>query len=480
MPGPTSKLSRDLANVQADLRTGKTRAKTPRDFTPEEIRAKEALRDRLKKQMRENAAQRAIRRINEHTTTEADRVIEAQGQQINDATADSRAFFASVSGAGSSVDLRAQRAVLSVKIKEQDKKERAEKKRCEGAARPSTTTTTPTSNNNPMPAKRRRTSEQSESANRDNRDSAATAQATTPAQSPIRPIDGIEGTANSHVVEVWTASQGVKEQTIKDGYAIVICSAGRPKDLAKTLQVLMAKDANNEIRPRIYVQVDPLDPEIAEYEQVTAQKKVCLVTGVPGLPGQRNQAWLNHNFSHTLFVDDDLVRIVWPFGNLHHLASTLRQGMLDAGCHLGGISASQRPKVEPGPQPQLSENIGLVSGYFYMQSREDRIDLPLSDAQNGIGEDVERTVRYFAHSGITRIMNCAATAKNALSKSGQQQAGGISIHVKRDTRSEKQIALVHALLEQFPGLLKPALEKPNRCEFNWRAAGQKRARASIS
>ena len=76
-------------------------------------------------------------------------------------------------------------------------------------------------------------------------------------------------------------------------------------------------------------------------------------------------------------------------------------------------------------------------------------------------------------------MNCAATAKNALSKSGQQQAGGISIHVKRDTRSEKQIALVHALLEQFPDLLKPAPEKPNRCEFNWRATGQKRARASI-
>ena len=193
MPGPTSKLSRDLANVQADLRTGKTRAKTPRDFTPEEIRAKEALRDRLKKQMRENAAQRAIRRINEHTTTEADRVIEAQGQQINDATADSRTFFASVNGAGSSTELRTQRAVLSVKIKEQDKKERAEKKRCEGAARPSTTTTTPTSNNNPMPAKRRRTSKQSESSNRDNRDnrdnraSAATTQATRAAQSPIRP-----------------------------------------------------------------------------------------------------------------------------------------------------------------------------------------------------------------------------------------------------------------------------------------------------
>ena len=128
MPGPTSKLSRQLANVLLELRSGKTRGKNPRDYTPDEIRAKEALRDNLRKQMRENATQRAIQRINDHTTSEADRIIAAQGQQINEATADSRAFFASVGGAGSSTDLRAERAILNFKIKEQDKKERAERK----------------------------------------------------------------------------------------------------------------------------------------------------------------------------------------------------------------------------------------------------------------------------------------------------------------------------------------------------------------
>ena len=273
------------------------------------------------------------------------------------------------------------------------------------------------------------------------------------------------------------ASQEVKTHFVKEGYAIVICSAGRPKDLAKTLQVLLANDAEDEIRTRIYVQVFPFDPKIAEYEEVTNMKKVSLVPGVPGLPGQREQAWLNHSFSHTLFVDDDLVRIVWPFGNVHHLASTLRQAMLNADCRLGGVSASQRPKPDMGLQPQLSEKPGLVSGYFYMQSREDRIGLPLSDACNGIGEDVERTVRYYAHSGIIRLMNCAVTAKNALSVGGKQQAGGISTHVERGVRSENQIALVRALVEQHPGILKPAPERPNRCEFIRNEAGQKRPRS---
>ena len=85
--------------------------------------------------MLETARERTIKRINEHTTLEANRTISEQGRQINEATADSRAFFASVGGAGSSTEKRAQAAALRIQANEQDRKERAEKKAQEKASK---------------------------------------------------------------------------------------------------------------------------------------------------------------------------------------------------------------------------------------------------------------------------------------------------------------------------------------------------------
>ena len=52
-------------------------------------------------------------------------MIEATAHQIDDATTDSRRFFVSVSGVGSSTELRAQAAVLQARIREVAKEERA-------------------------------------------------------------------------------------------------------------------------------------------------------------------------------------------------------------------------------------------------------------------------------------------------------------------------------------------------------------------
>ena len=134
MPGVPSKLSRALGNVQAELRSGKTRGSNPRALTAEEIGAKTALRDDLQKQIRQKARERTINRINAHTSSQADRVIEANARQINEATAESREFFASVSGAGSSTDLRAQAAVLRAKATEKAKEERKAQRAAERAA----------------------------------------------------------------------------------------------------------------------------------------------------------------------------------------------------------------------------------------------------------------------------------------------------------------------------------------------------------
>ena len=121
MPGVPSKLSRALGNVQAELRSGKTRGSNPRALTAEEIVAKTALRDDLRKKIRENARERKMQRINAHTSSEADRVIAAQASQLTQATTESRAFFAAVSGVGSSAELRAQAALLRSRAAEQAK-----------------------------------------------------------------------------------------------------------------------------------------------------------------------------------------------------------------------------------------------------------------------------------------------------------------------------------------------------------------------
>jgi len=61
--------------VIAQLKSGKTRGSSPRDLCPEEIAALEQKRDALKAVMRQGAKERAVGRINGHTTTQADRVI---------------------------------------------------------------------------------------------------------------------------------------------------------------------------------------------------------------------------------------------------------------------------------------------------------------------------------------------------------------------------------------------------------------------
>ena len=86
MPTITSKASRDLGNVVQQLRIGKTRSANPRDLTSAEVDDILARAADLKAQIKEAAHERAVARVNAHTTVEADRVIE-QIVESQDATA---------------------------------------------------------------------------------------------------------------------------------------------------------------------------------------------------------------------------------------------------------------------------------------------------------------------------------------------------------------------------------------------------------
>ena len=78
-----SKISKDLGNIEAQLRSGKTRGSNPRGLEPEEsaggapqsgFAALEQKRDAMRARMRASAKERTVARLNAHATAEADRV----------------------------------------------------------------------------------------------------------------------------------------------------------------------------------------------------------------------------------------------------------------------------------------------------------------------------------------------------------------------------------------------------------------------
>ncbi len=117
MPGRPSKLSRALADVRLQLKSGKTRGQNPRDLDPDEIAALEKTRGVLEAKGKQKAKERAISRINAHTTSEADRVIKA----VEEASKPANTYFDAVGGAGSSTDLRLQGKALIERAKEKDR-----------------------------------------------------------------------------------------------------------------------------------------------------------------------------------------------------------------------------------------------------------------------------------------------------------------------------------------------------------------------
>ena len=71
----SSKTSKDLGNVIAQLKSGKTRGSVPRDLHPEEITALEQKRDALQDVMKQGAKERAVEKIKRRSTVQAVRVV---------------------------------------------------------------------------------------------------------------------------------------------------------------------------------------------------------------------------------------------------------------------------------------------------------------------------------------------------------------------------------------------------------------------
>ena len=84
MPGVPSKMSRAIARVREQLKSGKTRGVNPRPLTADEIQALEQKAAQLQEEMAEARHQRSVARINNHATQEAEstRSLLSAGEQI--------------------------------------------------------------------------------------------------------------------------------------------------------------------------------------------------------------------------------------------------------------------------------------------------------------------------------------------------------------------------------------------------------------
>ena len=80
--GLNSKTSRALADVRLQLRTKKTRGKNPRVLTADELHALELKSVRLQEEMAEARHERAVARVNSHTTREAVQTREVVAAQL--------------------------------------------------------------------------------------------------------------------------------------------------------------------------------------------------------------------------------------------------------------------------------------------------------------------------------------------------------------------------------------------------------------
>jgi len=123
-------LSKTLANLRVQLRTGRMRSMKPRPLSAEEVLRLEQQVLALETEMRRRQEDRAARRLGAHIATETDRVISS----VQDANAPARAFFQVIGGAASPEAFRLQIKALMQRaraVEREAKKKATELRRAE-------------------------------------------------------------------------------------------------------------------------------------------------------------------------------------------------------------------------------------------------------------------------------------------------------------------------------------------------------------
>ncbi len=249
-------------------------------------------------------------------------------------------------------------------------------------------------------------------------------------------------------------------------YHIYICSTRRSGTIAHhTLRVLF-QDAS--IAPEDVTLCVRDGVDVGSYMQfglnIIVDEVAAQETPTFGLPEQRRLCLVGRSHgSWNLFVDDDVISI-------HRLESTewmslhdlILLGFLTAeqedvrlwGCNSSGDARNLRDNVSHG--------LGLICGYFWGVFHDAKNPTPkLSDAVQGAGEDIERSLRFYHGGGIVRINFACAQAKTWCNDGGLQE----SFANDRRIRESAHDYVVLGLCREYPELLIYDPSRPNRCSF---------------
>ena len=79
----------------------------------------------------------------------------------------------------------------------------------------------------------------------------------------------------------------------------------------------------------------------------------------------------------------------------------------------------------------VSRKLGLINGYFFgLVHKPGNPQLTLSDKVAGAGEDIERSLRYYVHSGLLLLNAFSAVARTWTNAGGLQSTFSSSVERK--------------------------------------------------
>ena len=160
-----------------------------------------------------------------------------------------------------------------------------------------------------------------------------------------------------------------------------------------------------------------------------------------------------------VFLDDDLTHIAKPAHlSTHELFMLAFLMGRQRGVNLWGLNTSSDGR---NLRDQVSSQLGLINGYLFgIIVCSLRAPTPISDSVGGAAEDIERSLRYFAHSCLLRLNFATACART------RANAGGLQHHYA--TAASRQAAnafVLHSLAQEFPGLIVVDPACPNGCRL---------------